>query len=162
MMNPASTFIWEGRIHIGDEPGIYGNANYCGLSMEFPLTVKNFNPTTPAGDVIKLEIDTENVNVFTGYLGHLIVVRLYSPDPQPANPFKWKETIIKNTDRIVNGATNTVIDIPVTGSTDPIYLSLAIEIDTDVKPGLYDDFLFTGLGYTTVSNNVYVNFGFKE
>lgn len=161
-MNSSSTFIWEGRIHIGDEPGIYGNAHYSGLSMEFPLTVKNFNPKTPNGDTIKLEFSTENVTVFAGYSGHLIVVRQYTPDPQPANPYKWKETIIKNSDRIVNGATTTVVDIPVSGSSDPIYLSVAIEIDTDVKPGLYDDFLFIGLKYTTTSQNVYLNFGFKE
>jgi hypothetical protein len=162
MMNPNSTFIWQGCIHIGDEPGIYGNANYAGLSMEFPLTVTNFNPTTPNGDTIKLDFSTENVNVFAGYLGHLIVVREYSPDPQPGNPFKWKETIIKNTDRITNGATSTIVDIPVAGSSDPIYISVAIEIDTDVKPGLYDDFLFSGLSYTTTAQNVYLNFGFRD
>ncbi|WP_345271119.1 hypothetical protein [Nibrella viscosa] len=162
MTNPTSTFIWEGRIHIGDEPGIYGNANYCGLAMEFPLTVKNFSLSSPNGDTIKYELDTENVNVFTGYNGHRIVVRQYTPDPQPGNPYKWKETIIKNSDRIANGATKTIVDVNVSGSTDPIYLSIAIEVDTDVKPGLYDDFLFTGLEYSTTSQNVYVIFGFRE
>ena len=161
-MHPNSTFIWEGRIHIGDEPGIYGNAYYCGISMEYPLTVKNFNPQTPNGDTIQLEFITENVNVFAGYLGHLIVVRQYLPDPQPGNLYKWKETVIKNTDRIVNAATTTVVDIIVSGSVDPIYISVAVEIDTDVKPGLYDDFLFTGLKYRTTTQNVYLNFGFKE
>jgi hypothetical protein len=47
MMNSNSTFIWQGRIHLGDEPGIYGNANYSGLSMEFPFTIKNFDPANP-------------------------------------------------------------------------------------------------------------------
>lgn len=162
MINPNSTFTWQGRVQIGDEPGIYGNVTYCGLSMEFPLTIKNFNPGAPAGDVIKFEFYTENVNVFPGYQGHLIVVRQYTPDPQPANPFKWKETVIKNTDRILNGANVTVVDVPVGASADPIYISVAIEIDTDVKPGLYDDFLFTDLTYTTTNQNVYVNFGFRE
>ncbi|MHA4845768.1 hypothetical protein ACX0G7_16460 [Flavitalea antarctica] len=162
MINSSSTFIWQGRIHIGDEPGIYGNGHYAGLSMEFPLTIKNFNAQQPIADTIKLEFLTESVAVFAGYLGHLIVVRQYTPDPQPANPYKWKETIVKSSDRIIHGATSTVIDIPVSGSADPIYLSIAIEIDTDVKPGLYDDFLFTGLNYTTTTQNVYLNFGFKE
>ena len=161
-MNANSTFTWEGAIHIGDEPGIYGNAHYSGLSMEFALTIKNFNPSAPQGDVLKLEFLTKNVNIFTGYLGHLIVVRQYTPDPQPGNPFKWKETIIKNSDRILNAATSTVVDIPISGSADPVYISVAIEIDTDVKPGLYDDFLFTGLQYTTSMQNIYVNFGFRE
>src|SRR5947207_10186545 len=120
MMNPNSTFIWQGAIHIGDEPGIYGNAHYCGLSMEFPLTIKNFNVTTPQSDVLKLEFLTENVNVFQGYQGHLIIVRQYTPDPQPTNPFKWKETIIKNNDRILNNATSTIVDVPIAGSSDPI------------------------------------------
>jgi hypothetical protein len=162
MMNANSTFIWQGAIHIGDEPGIYGNDHYSGLSIEFPLTIKNFNPSSPLADVLKFEFLTENVNVFQGYLGHLTVVRQYTPDPQPTNPFKWKETVIKNNDRIPNNATSTVVDVPVNGSADPIYLSVAIEIDTDVKPGLYDDFLFTGLQYTTTTQNVYVNFGFRE
>lgn len=159
-MAANSTFIWEGRIHIGDEPGIYGNAHYCGLSMEFPLTVRNFNPKSPKGDTIKLDFSTENVNVFQGYTGHLIIVRLYSPDPQPNNQYKWKETIIKNSDRIKDGATHTIVDIPVNGSADSIYLSVAIEIDTDVQPGLYDNFLFRGMDYTTIDSNVYINFGF--
>lgn len=77
--------------------------------MEFPQTSKNFNPITQAEDIIKLEFDTENVNVFSGYFGHHIVVRLYLPDLQPGNPYKWKERNVKNTDRITNGPTNTVI-----------------------------------------------------
>lgn len=157
-----STIIWEGRIHIGDEPGIYGNAHYSGLSMKFPLTVKNITPSAPLDDLLSLEFLTENVTVLSGCPGPLIAVRLYSPDPQQNNAYKWKETLIKDTDRILNGATSTVVQIPVTGSSAPVYISVAIEIDTDAKPGLYDDFLFTRLGYTNAHQNIYVSLGFKE
>jgi hypothetical protein len=34
--------------------------------------------------------------------------------------------------------------------------------DTDAKLGLYDDFLFTRLGYTNAHQNVYVSLSFKE
>jgi len=161
MMNANSTFIWEGAIHIGNEPGLYGNAHYSGLFLELPLTIKNFDPVAPQDDLLKLEFLTRNVKVFTGYPGHLIEVRRYVPDAQFGNPFKWKETIIKNSDRILDGVTNTIVDIPITGSTDPVYLSIAIKIDTDLKPALYDDFLFTGLHYTTTSQNISVNLGFR-
>jgi len=56
-----SIFIWQGSVHLGDEPGIYGDSLYSGLSVEFPLTVKAMNPAAPAADKINLEITSENV-----------------------------------------------------------------------------------------------------
>jgi hypothetical protein len=39
MSNQKSELIWAGRIHLGDEPGVYGDAAYTGLATEFPLTL---------------------------------------------------------------------------------------------------------------------------
>src|SRR5262249_20855977 len=71
MKNPSDVLIWQGRIHLGDEPGVYGDASYSGLCMELPMTFHPFDPTSPNED-LNLELEAEDVNVYTGYPGHLI------------------------------------------------------------------------------------------
>ncbi len=44
MKNPQDELIWQGRIHIRDEPGVYGDAAHSGLCTEYPVTAKPFNP----------------------------------------------------------------------------------------------------------------------
>lgn len=162
MINSQSTFLWEGRIHLGDEPGIYGNASYTGLSMEFPFTVKPFDLSKSTIDTLQLELITENVNVFAGYPGHRIIIRAYQPDPQPGKPYQWKESIIKNTDRILHYATSTIVNLPLQGDVFNNYISVAVEVESDIKPGLYDDFLLTGINYTTTNQTCYLLFGFRD
>jgi hypothetical protein len=38
-MNPHAELIWQGRIQVGDEPGVYGDATYSGHMCSVPLTV---------------------------------------------------------------------------------------------------------------------------
>ena len=45
MKNPKDELIWQGRIHLGDEPGVYGDASYSGLCTERPIAVLPFDPT---------------------------------------------------------------------------------------------------------------------
>jgi hypothetical protein len=161
MINPSSIFIWEGKIHLGDEPGIYGNASFSGLSLEYPLTIANIDNQHPQNDTLKLELVTADVNVFPGYPGHKVVIRLYTPNPIPGNPYQWKETIIKDTDRILNSTTPTIVAIPINAQADNTYISIAIEIDTTVKPGLYDDFLLTRLNYRTANDAIFAKLGFE-
>jgi len=33
-VNPKRELIWQGRLHLGDEPGIYGDAHYCGGAIK--------------------------------------------------------------------------------------------------------------------------------
>lgn len=93
MINQASIFVWQGKVHLGDEPGIYGDAQYVGLAIESPLTIQNYDKNQPTADTIEIEILTRAVNIYDpGYVGHKIIIRKYSP--LPGNTKKWQEQII--------------------------------------------------------------------
>jgi hypothetical protein len=141
MLSPQPEQIWQGRIHIGDEPGIFGDAFYSGLATELPITLEKVNPTGP--DNTTLEVRTQNVETFSGYPGHLIRVTLYEEDPN--QQFHFIETILA-TERLTSADNNRQeITINLTGKTSPMFISVSVRIDTEVPPGLYDDFVVTRL-----------------
>ncbi|EHQ24792.1 hypothetical protein [Mucilaginibacter paludis] len=159
MTAPQSIFLWEGKVQLGDEPGIYGDAAYSGLSLKFPVTIANINTAAPVDDVITLNIYTNAVNIFGGYPGHKISVFGYSENPKGS--YHWKETLLA-TVQMKDGATMTSIDVQITAfQQNSIYISLQIDIDTTVQPGLYDDFIVSKLDYATAKSAVYAKFGFQ-
>ena len=44
MLSSSPELIWKGRIHLGDEPGIFGDAEYAGISLELPVTLEKTDP----------------------------------------------------------------------------------------------------------------------
>lgn len=68
MKNQNDELIWQGRIHLGDEPGVYGDATYSGLCVDLPMTFHPFDPANPHED-INLDLEAEDVNVYSGYSG---------------------------------------------------------------------------------------------
>jgi hypothetical protein len=80
MLSVQPELVWEGRVHLGDEPGVYGDAAYSGIALECPLTLRKTDPAGP--DTTTLVLHTQDVQTFTGYPGHLITVTAYQPDPQ--------------------------------------------------------------------------------
>lgn len=157
MVAASSIFLWEGKIQLGDEPGIYGNASFSGLAVKFPITLNNTDPTTSKDDVVTLGISTGDVNVYGGYPGHKITVFGYKEDS--ANPYHWLESVLA-TGRITGG-TSISIDVPVEQFPKAAYIALLIEIDITVTPGFYDDFIVSGLTYKTQQSAVYAKFGFQ-
>jgi hypothetical protein len=69
MVPIESIFIWEGKIQLGDEPGIYGDAAYSGIGIKLPLTLANIDPNAPQDDILKITLHTSDVNVYKGYPG---------------------------------------------------------------------------------------------
>lgn len=72
MSNQKSELIWAGRIHLGDDPGVYGDAAYTGLVTEFPITLTKCG-TEPQDD-ISLILSAEDVQVYEPYPGHQVTV----------------------------------------------------------------------------------------
>jgi hypothetical protein len=141
MRNPQTELIWQGRIHLGDEPGIFGDAAYAGLATELPFTLEKTSST--AADTTTLVLSTADVRTFSGYPGHLISVVLFAENP--AQPFHWTETVLA-TARLSSADNNRKeIVIDLTGRTSPYFVSLRVRVDTEVPPGLYDDFVVTRL-----------------
>jgi hypothetical protein len=44
MLSPKPELIWQGRIHLGDEAGVFGDAFYSGLTTELPVTMQKTDP----------------------------------------------------------------------------------------------------------------------
>jgi hypothetical protein len=153
MKNPQDELIWRGRIHIGDEPGVYGDAAYAGLCVEHPITVYPFDATSPKQD-ITVEIEAQDVQVFNGYPGHAVTVLGYELDPA-AGPFKWKQVVLQS-DRL---ATNT-LSLKLAGLKSHKYLSIQVRADTTVAPGLYNDFVLVRLALQSTTH--YAVLGFQN
>jgi hypothetical protein len=141
MLSAEPELIWQGRIHLGDEPGVYGDASYCGLALELPLTLQK--PVSSGSDSTTLRVVTEDVATFAGYPGHLITVLLHEPDP--AHPGHFNEVVLA-TARLTSAGQNKV-DVPLdlANRSLPARLSVRVQADTEVPPGLYDDFVVTRL-----------------
>lgn len=43
-VNPQQELIWQGRLQLGDQPGVYGDAAYSGITAELPMTVYRVDP----------------------------------------------------------------------------------------------------------------------
>ncbi len=141
MFSPKPELIWQGRVHLGDEPGVFGDAFYSGLAMELPITLLKTNPSGP--DTTTLVVQTQNVETFSGYPGHLITATLYEEDS--SQQFHFIETPLA-TERLTSADNNRQeITINLANKVSPMFVSVRVRIDTGVPPGLYDDFVVTRL-----------------
>jgi hypothetical protein len=157
MRYPASELIWEGRIHIGDEPGTFGDASYSGLASEFPITVYRF-PATGAPADPTLVLTAEYVSSFgNGYDGHLVTVTGYREDP--THQYHWLEFPI-TTARLT--ADRLDVSLRLGSLPDPIYLSVRVRGDTEIAPGLYGDFVLKGLALLSQDHRYYASLGFHR
>ncbi|MEM6721370.1 MAG: hypothetical protein AAF611_18730 [Bacteroidota bacterium] len=156
MKNSQSELVWQGNTHMGDEPGIFGNASYSGLSYELPITIGSFDGKDEKQ--VKLILESKYVKTFKPYNGHKITVFEYLPDPSPTNPYAWKQTIIAQ-DFLKDSNKPKDILFNIKGKT--AYISCRIEIDTTVKPGLYNDFLIKQLSFYSENYYYYASLGFR-
>ncbi|MGH3774563.1 MAG: hypothetical protein ACRDRR_02320 [Pseudonocardiaceae bacterium] len=161
MLSVQPELVWEGRIHLGDEPGVYGDAAYPGIALEFPLTLRKTDSTGP--DITTLVLHTQDVQTFAGYPGHLITVTAYQPDLH--DPARATETVLARA-RLSNTDQNrkeVAVEVPVdlTGIASPVFVSVRVRVDTDVPPGLYDDFVVTRLLNKSANFTFVASFGFS-
>lgn len=141
MLSPKPELIWQGRIHLGDEPGLFADASYSGLAMELPITLQKTDPSGP--DTTTLVVQTQNVETFSGYPGHVVTVTLYEEDPN--QQFHFIETPLV-TERLTSSDNNRQeLVINLANKTSPMFVSVRLRVDTEVPPGLYDDFVVTKL-----------------
>jgi hypothetical protein len=141
MRSPEPELVWQGRIHLGDEPGVFGDAAYSGLATEFPITLQKTDPSGP--DTTTLVVHTQNVATFSGYPGHLITATLYAEDPN--QQFHFIATTLA-TERLTSADNNRQeLVLNLANKPSPIFVSVGVRIDTEVPPGLYDDFVVVRL-----------------
>ncbi len=157
MLSAQPELVWQGRIHLGDEPGVYGDAAYSGVALEFPLTLHKTDPAGP--DTTTLVLRTQDVQTFAGYPGHLITVTAYQPDP--GDPTHATETVLA-TERLTSADNNRKdVVVNLVGIVSPVFVSVRVRVDTEVPPGLYDDFVVTRLLNRSVDFTFVASFGFN-
>ena len=157
MLSAQPELVWQGRIHLGDEPGVYGDAAYSGVALEFPLTLHKTDPAGP--DTTTLVLRTQDVQTFAGYSGHLITVTAYQPDP--GDPTHATETVLA-TERLTSADNNRKdVVVNLVGIVSPVFVSVRVRVDTEVPPGLYDDFVVTRLLNRSVDFTFVASFGFS-
>ena len=157
-VNPNQELVWQGRLHLGDEPGIYGDAAYSGLAAELPITVQRLDPDDTTEQRFKLVLETESLETFAGFPGHAITVVIYEPDP--TNPMRFVERILARD--VFLGADNDrkEVTVDVGKERGPFLLSVRLRCDTSVMPGLYDDFVWRKLSLLASNHAFFASFGF--
>ncbi|MFE7129650.1 hypothetical protein ACFVIM_02195 [Streptomyces sp. NPDC057638] len=156
MLTSQAELVWQGRIHLGDEPGVYADAAYSGLSTELPLTLERINPAGPHATT--LVIATDDLRTFQGYPGHLVEVFLFVPDP--TGPTHWNRTTL-TTARLTGSGDRHEIPLDLTSQGSPLRISVRVSVDTTVPPGLYDDFVLRRLSNKAVDFTYVASFGFR-
>lgn len=160
---PAETkpeVIWRGRLHLGDEPGVYGNATYVGLAVVLPVTLRKLPEPIATGQSTVLCVETEDVRVHEPYPGHKVRTMYYIPAPIEGAPHAWAEAMPPDapTYRLTtSGQVEVPLGLP--AKLDIIHASVCIQVDTAVQAGAYDDFVVTGLFLR--SGTHYASFGFE-
>jgi hypothetical protein len=159
---PSSELIWRGRMHLGDEPGVYGDASYAGLSMEWPLTLRKFQPEDEAPGRITFRIEAEDVRVFAPHRGHRVVFSIYFPDPAPDDLHRWTRMLLEPTQDFRIAGAVTEFDVHLPPERSVAYLSLRIEVDTTVHPGLCDEFVVARISMRSPTHYGSLGFQYDE
>ena len=148
--------IWQSRVQLGDEPGVFGDAHFAGLCVELPF---NLQVTDMLGSSeILISIEAENVHTFGPYPGHRATIIQYHPlDPANLNG-PWAERVL-GAGRLLNDTLEIPIDLAGIAE-ELVYLSLRLEIDTTVRAGLYNDFVLKRLGKRSADFRYTASFGF--
>jgi hypothetical protein len=159
-LNPQQELVWQGRLQLGDEPGVYGDAAYSGLSSELPLTVQRPDASDTSQTTFRLVLETEGLQTFGGFPGHAVTVLIYEPDPLTPNHFV--ERVLAQ-DRFTGGDHDRKeLTVPVGTAAGPFRLSVRLRCDTTVTPGLYDDFVWIRLSLSATNFSFFASLGFPS
>ena len=157
---PQPELIWQGRIHLGDEPGVFADSAYSGLSAELPITTERSDPNDVTATSFKLQFVTSHLQTFAGYPGHLVEVVRYLPDP--ASPYHSIEQVVAS-DRFTTSDANTKdITVSVGQEVGPFRFSVRLRCDTTVSPGLYNDFVWRRLTLLADGFSFFASLGFPN
>jgi len=158
MINIGQELVWQGRLHLGDEPGIYGNANYIGLCAELPLTILRNELEMPKdanlSDSVRFVLEAEDVRTYASYPGHQVsIVEHFESEGG------WQERVIGQGKLWDTDIVEITLDF--SNKQIPLFLSVRVKVDTSVPAGLYDDFVIKKLSVYTHGSKYYSSFGFR-
>jgi len=136
---------------------VYGDAGYSGITLEFPVTLRK---TDPAGaDTTTLAVRTQDVQTFAGYPGHLVTVTAYEPSQD--DPNHSIETVLTTARLTSDSHDRAELVVDLAGIPSPAFVTVRVRVDTEVPPGLYDDFVVTRLTNESANFVFVASFGFS-
>jgi hypothetical protein len=126
--------IWQGVVHLGDNPLQFSSVNSAGMLMQVPCAIESEKPG-------KLIVTTRDIQTLSGEGHYAELLAHYEDDDGPAREY------LVETFRLKGDSNNVDLDHtfdfnPMKGLyAKPKYYSVRIKIDTQIKFGLWDDFL---------------------
>lgn len=147
--------VWQGRLHLGDGPGVYGDASYVGLGVEFPLTLRRF-PDADGSPVVSMLVETEGLQPRGGLPGPTISIVQYVLGDVPES---WQTHVLGEA---WLAAQVTAVTVDVSHSmpnNEPLALGVRLRINTEAPPGLYADFVLVALRIDSPTH--YASLGFQ-
>jgi hypothetical protein len=136
---------------LGDEPGVYADAYYCGLAVQFPVQLFPFLPNINSPANLTFLLEADEVQTFKGYPGHLVEVFAYE---RLRKRNHWHARLLKS-GRLKKNS----IKIQLKGILPSPYMSVRVSVDTEVPPGLYDELVLRRL--SQLSQTHYGLLGFR-
>jgi len=147
--------VWQGRLHLGDGPGVYGDASYVGLGVEFPLTLRRF-PDANGPSAVRLLVETEGLQPRGGLPGPTISIVQYVPGDVPE---PWQAHVLGEA-RLAVQVTTVAVDVGhAMSNNEPLALGVRLRINTEAPPGLYADFVLVALRIDSTTH--YASLGFQ-
>lgn len=153
VQDTSTEMVWKGRLHIGDEPGMYGDAEYSGLAVELPLILTDYaGGGTPAE--VTFDLTAEDASSFGApYPEHKLTVSALT-QVAGSNPPVWGKKII--VEAVLDADT---VSIQARIEPSVRHVTVRVAADVTVSPRFYDDFVLTGLSLR--SSTHYADFGFR-
>jgi hypothetical protein len=138
--------IWRGHMQLGDEPGIYGDCDYMGLAVEIPIEVHPYpEKSQSSADSVTFIIEAAEVRVYGGYPGHPVSIFAFMADGHN----RWSRRVLAS-GRLTNengGHLRLLVEGEV-----PRFVSIRVEIDTTIPPGLYDEIVVRRLSMESTTH----------
>jgi hypothetical protein len=134
--DPVKKTVWQGVIHLGDNPEQYPKVTSAGMTFQVPLKLD-------AAKKARLTVTATDVQTQAGD-GHYVEVIAHFESKGFRTPAK---EVVVDTFRIkdeVAADTDFTFDLDPTKNLDrakPTYYSVRIKVDTGIPFGLWDDFL---------------------
>jgi hypothetical protein len=153
-MKRVLDLVWRGRIQIGDEPGIYSDAQYGGLCLDLPIELLPYAGTSKVPGDVAVIVEAEEVKIYEGFSGH--PVSLFALVKRGGH---WARK------KLVTGELNSknrgVAELRIRGAI-PRYVTIRVETNPQLPPGLYDEMVIRRLSVKSDTHYGYLGFRFPN
>jgi len=151
----VTELLWRGRIQLGDEPGIYSDAQYGGLTLDLPVELLAYSGDATTNGEVVLIIEAREVKIYQGYAGHPVTVFALTEGADG----KWQRQAVAhgelNNDN--EGRAELLLRRPI-----PRYVSIRVEENSQLPPGLYDEIVVHRLSIRSETHYGYLGWRFPN